>query len=401
MFALMTRFLPGRSKVTPRPSPGYMMIENEADLRRFAEQLEKESAIAVDMEADSMYHFRERVCLIQIATPRFNAVVDPLKIPDMSCLAPLFADPGIQKIFHGADYDIRSLYRDFRIVVTNLFDTQIAARFLGYKETGLEAVLSHQFEVALDKRYQKKDWSQRPLPLEMLEYASRDTIYLLPLAKLFQKELKKKRRLEWVMEECEELSKVRSPLSDETPLFLRFKGAGRFRPRGLAILEAILHLRQNVAQQKDRPPFKVINNDSIIKIVENRPVSLQELRDLHVLSEKQMGMFGREIVASVQEALERPRQDLPTYPRTKSPITSPRVPERIQALKDWRDQEARRLDIDPALVCNKSLMTNIARENPSSPAALDRVEELRVWQRKTFGDAILSVLHEIRAARSR
>ncbi len=121
------------------------IIATPAELEKAAGQFERETAVAVDLEADSMYHFKERVCLVQIATKKLSVMVDPLMIEDLSPLKPLFSNSGIRKVFHGADYDIRSLYRDFNISINNLFDTELASRFLGLKESGLQAVLKNVF----------------------------------------------------------------------------------------------------------------------------------------------------------------------------------------------------------------------------------------------------------------
>jgi len=156
---------------------GYSIIDSVGRLARLVGKLEKETTIGVDLEADSMYHFQEKVCLIQMATDSINVVIDPLVIKDLSALKPIFKRRDIQKIFHGADYDVRSLYRDFEIDINNLFDTELACRFLGVPETGLEAVLKNKFAITLDKKYQRKDWSRRPLPREMVDYAAEDARY--------------------------------------------------------------------------------------------------------------------------------------------------------------------------------------------------------------------------------
>ena len=183
-----------------------------------------------------MYHFREKVCLIQIATRHTSAVIDPLQINNLSVLKPVFKRTDILKVFHGADYDIRSLYRDFKISINNLFDTELACRFLGLKETGLEAVLKKRYNVRLNKKYQRKDWSKRPLPQEMIAYAAQDVRYLIPLAKSLQQELKNKRRLLWVEEECRHLSRVRPANNNTAPLFVGFKGAGKLGPRRISFI---------------------------------------------------------------------------------------------------------------------------------------------------------------------
>lgn len=376
-------------------SAGPDMIETPPAVARFARILRRKRVVAVDLEADSMYHFQERVCLIQVATRQESAILDPLAVPDLSELAPIFANPRIEKVFHGADYDVRSLHRDFGIVIHNLFDTQIAARFLGFTETGLEAVLRREFGVSMDKKYQKKDWSQRPLPPEMLAYAAEDTTYLIPLARRLQKRLLRRGRLEWVREECELLSQVRAA-EDDGPLFLRFKGAGKLPPRDLAVLEGVLQFRRTMAKRKDRPPFKVFGNNAVKRIVETRPATPEAVEKSGAFSRKQLHMYARPMAKIVADALEIHDSQLPSYPRRSAPPLSPRVPQRVKALKAWRDERCAGLDMDPALVLNKSQMTAISARNPENLEELAEVEELRKWQQAEFGPDILAVLERLR-----
>jgi len=370
----------------------YQMIDTAAGLEKAAGTLEKEKVIAVDLEADSMYHFKEKVCLIQLATKKISVVVDPLKIDDLSPLSPLFSNPDIQKIFHGADYDVRSLYRDFKIKINNLFDTELACRFLGIKETGLKAVLKAFFEITIDKKYQKKDWSKRPLPKEMVEYASKDVIYLLPLAKILIDKLEEIDRRSWVLEECHHLSKVRSILSDEEPLFLKFKGAGRLKSRGLAVLEALLQYRKTVAEKKDRPLFKIIGNDSILKIATARPATLRRLKGLNALSGRQIYMYGNDLIQVVAGALKITENELPVYPRKTVSSIPPVVFERIKVLKSWRDSKAVALNMDSGMVCNNALITAIALKNPEDKKSMGTIKEMKKWQKTAFGREIITVL---------
>lgn len=373
---------------------GYRIIDTEAALASFAERLTRVERIAVDLEADSMYHFREKVCLVQMGTESEKVVIDPLKVPDLSALRPVFADPGVQKVLHGADYDIRSLHRDFCIEVEHLFDTQIACRFLGRSETGLEPVLNHFFGVALDKRFQKKDWSKRPLPPEMIDYAAMDVTHLIPLAEQLEKDLRERGRLKWVWEECRLLKAVRYPDHDGEPLFLRFKGAGRLRPRSLAIVEGLLRHRMTEAERKDRPPFKIFSNTAILEIAKSRPLSIKRLSMLGVLSEKQIRMYGEALIHVVRQGLDIPEADLPVYPRKRAPAVSPKVPERVRRLRLWRDEQAECLSLDPAIVLNKSLISAIAARNPKAEAELAEVEDIRRWQVEAFGEAIIGVLEQ-------
>ncbi len=368
------------------------IIDKAIDLEKMVRSVEKEKAVAVDLEADSMYHYQEKVCLIQIATEKISAVIDPLAIKDLSPLKPFFSNPDIQKIFHGADYDVRSFYRDFKIRINNLFDTELASRFLGIKETGLQAVLKTFFNVNVDKKYQKKDWSKRPLPREMMAYASKDVMYLLPLARMLIDKLKKIDRMTWVLEECEDLSKVRPVLSNEAPLFMKFKGAGRLKSRSLAVLEALLQFRKRIAEKKDRPFFKIIGNESMMKIVTARPVTLRRLENTKALSNRQISMYGSDLTKVVAKTLKISESELPVFPSQKPPVLPNGVPAKIKTLKSWRASKASALGIDPGMLCNNALITAIAVKTPGDVKSLETVKEMKRWQKQAFGAEIIRVL---------
>ena len=374
----------------------YQIIDTMAGLKTIAKTLEKEETIAIDLEADSMYHFKEKVCLIQVATEKRNIIIDPIRLKDLSPLKPLFFSPDIRKIFHGADYDVRSLYRDFNINITHLFDTEVACRFLGLRETGLETVLNKYFNIHLNKKYQKKDWSKRPLPQEMINYAIRDVICLIPLAKILIHELEKMGRLSWVIEECELLSNVRPVTPDDGPLFLKFRGAGRLKSRSLAVLEALLRFRKNIARKKDRPFFRIIGNEALMKIAIEKPMTLRRLKGSKVLSAKQINMWGNDIIDIIGHALNLPENKLPVYPRKTAPVVPAYITHRAKALKKWRDKKAEDIDIDPGLLCNKALINTIATKNPTYKKGLAKIQEMKQWQINELGKDIVTVLRHVK-----
>jgi ribonuclease D len=372
-----------------------LMIDSISELEKFASRLNRQKIIGVDLEADSMYHFKEKVCMIQIATQHTTAVIDPLPIKNLSVLKPVFRRADIQKIFHGADYDVRSLYRDFSISVNNLFDTELACRFLGYSESGLEAVLKKRFKVRLNKKYQRKDWSKRPLPEAMIAYAAEDVKYLLPLAISLQKQLKHKGRLSWVEEECTYLSRVRAANADSGPLFPGFKGAGKLGPRGLAVLEELLRLRKKYARQQDRPLFRIIGNKAILALAEMRPQSLKRLQKIEVLGTKQIDRYGKEVIAAINKAMQIPVKDLPKYPRKTAPHVPAIVAKRVKQLRAWRDDLAKQLQIDPAIICTKALISAIAVQRPLTAGSLLKMKELKNWQATEFGSDIIEILKTV------
>jgi len=367
-------------------------INSESGLNDLIEDFRKETLLAFDLEADSMFHFKEKVCLIQAASVSSNYIIDPLSIPDLSPLAQILSDPGITKIFHGADYDVRSLYRDYQIAMHNLFDTELASRFLGNAETGLNTVLQNRFGIKLEKKYQKKDWSQRPLPEPMIAYAAKDVQYLIPLYDIQKKELTKKGRLDWVEEECRDLTLVRSGPVNERPLFLKIKGSGRLERRSLAVLEALLEFRLKLAEAKDRPLFKVIGNATLTKIATTIPETMAQLIRTHSLSPKQINMYGNPILRQIKSALAIPEKDLPRYPRQHSRRISNDASDRFKVLKLWREQKALHLEMDPGVLINNTALKTIAESNPQNPENLDSIPVLKNWQKKELGDSIIVTL---------
>jgi ribonuclease D len=275
-------------------------------------------------------------------------------------------------------------------------DTELASRFLGYSETGLEAVLKNKFDVALDKKFQRKDWSRRPLPQEMISYAAKDARYLLPLAQILTSELEELGRLRWVQEECEYLSNVRPNANNTDPLYLHFKGAGKLNPRSLAVLETLLQYRRRIAIKKDRPLFRIFASRSLFELADKKPPNLKQLEKTRALSTKQISMYGTDVIAAIQEAMQIEEENLPLYPRKKSPRVPLVVAGRVKALRNWRDGQVERLALDPALICTKALMNIIAQQKPQKVSDLSAINEMKNWQKKEFGQDIVQVMRNVR-----
>jgi len=386
--------LTGPEIIRPHMPETIHFIDTEPEMAAAARRLEIHPILAVDLEADSMFHFNERICLLQIASPADLYVIDPLPIPNMEDLAPVMASQAIRKVFHGADYDVRCLIRDYNINIRNLFDTEIASRFLGYPETGLNAVIKRHFNMELEKKFQKKDWSQRPLPQEMIAYAANDVRYLLDLHDILERELAEKGRLDWVLEECELLSAVRPDPPNDNPLFTRCKGAGRLDPRSLGVLEALLEMRREKARQKDRPPFKIIGHTALLTLAQKRPETMKKLQALNLLSHKQINMHGRDILEALQIGANLPADQLPSYPKTRRPRQSAETVKKIRQLKRWRDNEAKRLAIDPGVFFSNTQIATIVEAGPDSIEALSAVNGLKKWQISNYGTKLLELLQQ-------
>lgn len=367
------------------------IITTAARLAEVADILSQQTEIAVDMEMDSLHHYREKVCLVQISTRQHSWLIDPLALTSLAPLAAPLANPDIVVVMHGSDYDIRSLHRDFGIEVANLFDTMIAARFLRIAEFGLAALLRARFGIELDKKYQKADWSKRPLSREMCAYAAADTSDLLPLYDQFRVELEHKGRLEWLEEEGRLVCQARVTEKDG-PLFLYCKGANKLRGHTLAILEELLQMRDRQSELLDRPPFKVLSADTLIEVAENRPRSLHDLSLVKGMTPGQLQRHGDGILSAVERGIATPENRVPCFPRSGKKEVLERVKERLKNLKLWREKCCLELGLDPGVLAPNWLLETVADTQSASMEELDAIPGMREWQKRLFGEELARIL---------
>src|SRR5678816_1044328 len=206
-------------------SQALLYIDTQQEADDFLTDIADVREIAVDTEGASFHRFIDRIYLLQITTRERSAIIDPLPIGMPKALGDILQDSDVEVVFHDADYDLRLLHQDYGWHVNHIFDTRIAAQLLGIKAFGLAALLEQFFEVKLDKKHQRADWSLRPLPQGMLDYAAQDTRYLLDLRDELKSRLEKLGRLEWAKEEFERLEGTKWDPEDDALNFMRIKGA--------------------------------------------------------------------------------------------------------------------------------------------------------------------------------
>ena len=373
------------------PTLRYTVIEDNHQLAQLCAELVSETALALDLEADSMHHYREKVCLLQLSNRRENWLIDPLQVTDLTPLGGLLARQELLTVLHGGDYDIRSLHRDFGIVVNRMFDTMVAAQFTGATEFGLAALLREHFSIELDKRFQKADWSKRPLTPEMANYAAHDTAHLLELADRLEERLEQLGRRAWVAEECALLVGNRVTEKGNGPLFLNCKGAGKLRPRNLAVLEALLQFRDQQARETDRPAFKVIPVDALLKIAEDLPAAVRDMNGIAGLTARLLGRYGEQLLAAVQEGLAVTEADLPRFPRGRGE-PNPGIKARIARLKQWREGVSSRMELASGLLAPNWLLERIAELQPVTLEQLQATPGIRRWQVGLWGAEMVETL---------
>jgi ribonuclease D len=336
--------------------------------------------LCLDTEADSMHHYPEKVCLIQLAVGGSSYLIDPLGAIDLSPLAPVLEDVGRSKILHGSDYDLRVLHRDFGLRICGLFDTMIAARLLGEPALGLSALLEKHLDVKLDKRYQRADWSRRPLPEAMMRYAALDTHYLETLAGKLRRDLRRAGREEWAGEEFRRLEQVRWSDAPDGEAFRRVKGSGGLNRRGLAVLRELFTLRDAEARRRDRPPFKILHNEVLIRLASERPTDEEQLAAMRGMPAAwRRGEKARRLVAAVGRALELPEGQLPDKQVRRRPARDRHHEARLKKLCSERDAVARRLGIDPATLASRAVLERMVTRLEKSENPLS-IPELRRWQ---------------------
>ena len=372
-----------------------LLIDDQRDWQRIAAELALEPTLALDTESNSLHSYRERVCLIQIATAGDIFLLDPLAGNDLSALGSLLANPSITKVFHGSDYDVRCLHRDYGFTVSSLFDTERAARFLGSSKTNLSSLLESFLGVGIPKSraLQTSDWARRPLSPLALEYAANDVRYLPELASGLQRHLVKARRLDWVMEECRRMEQVRhAPADPPEAAMLRIKGSSQLGPRGLAVLKELFFFREEEARRMNCPPFRVLTNEALLILADSPGTDLHKVRGLTSGIARQAGDRMRE---AIQRGMCGPGVSRP--PQPKNNPWEPEAQARLQLLKRWRSRRAASLGLEPALVWPAASLERLAlRWNGSTAESPDgRAPEVRNWQRREFSQELRKALVQV------
>lgn len=373
--------------MTPSLPPPVWVAEPDA-LVHLAPSLAHHARLAVDTESNSLHAYREQVCLIQFSTPQTDYLIDPLALHDLSPIAPLFSDPGIEKVFHAVEYDQICLKRDFGITFVHIFDTMQAARILGYKQVGLDSMLAEKLGITLNKHYQKADWAERPLSPEMLNYARLDTHHLLDLRDSLQAELQQRGRWELAIEEFARLAIGNGSTKADLPAWQRVKGTQNLSARQLAILQELCTWRCAQAETMGRPVFKVMDDKRLVSIVLAAPKTESDLEALN-LTARQIYVFGSDIL----QAVGRGRK-APPLRRPRSGHPDPLILNRLNVLSGWRKSVAQKIGVESDVVLPKPWMHAIAEQNPGTIDELSALMPQSPWRLENFGAEILKVLHD-------
>ncbi|HVG93185.1 MAG TPA: HRDC domain-containing protein [Planctomycetota bacterium] len=385
--------------MTTQADDAPLLVETQGDLARLAERLAREPRVALDTEADSLHAFRERVCVVQVSVPGLDAIVDPLKVPDLSPLREVVARPDVEIVFHGGDYDITVLSRDHGFSFGRVFDTMIAATLLGVEKVGLQALVEAEWGVLLSKKFQTSDWKRRPFSPAQVEYLRSDTRYLLELRERLTARLAAADLEEEAAIEFRRLATRRgAPHGDDPEAWRRVRGADRLDARGRAVFARAFAWRDEVAARHDVPRFRVVTNDALVALATNPPADLAALGKVPGTEGTVRAGDGEALLAALlagvddaargegPAALERPR--LTSEERSRRDAARGRE-ERLRA---WRTHEARRRQVPNVVVLPNPALLAFAEDPPLDVAAVAAHPDCGRKRAALYGTAILEAL---------
>lgn len=374
----------------------YTLVADQDAFEAVIDRAVASGDVALDTEAASFHRYHDRVYLVQLTAADQTWVIDPLPLSDLAPLGQLMGNEQVEKIFHDADYDLRLLHHQFGFTSRHHFDTRVAAQLLGEPGIGLGTLLEKYLGVKPDKRFQRADWSARPLTPPMLDYAAGDTMHLHKLRDILRTQLIEKGRLAWAEEEFllqEEGARWEPGEDDPRESFLRFKGARALDRRGLAVLRELFVWRETLASALDRATFRILGNEAILELATHPVTTREQLAKVKGVGRELLDRRGKELLDAITRGLAVPDDELPRFERgPRRPPPDPEFDARVERLKAKRNQIAERLGLQPGVLCPNATLEAIARATPQTVEEMRGLAGLREWQRKEFGAEFLQAM---------
>jgi ribonuclease D len=341
---------------------GARLVVADADLRRVVAAMEGVEAYAVDTEFHRERTYYPTVALVQVAWDGHCVLIDPLEV-DIAPLARVLDGPGLA-VMHAASQDLEVLQRACGTVPARLFDTQLAAGFLGFSTPSLSVLVERVVGVHLPKGNRLTDWLRRPLGDDQLAYAASDVLHLLELAGTLRAELEAVGRLPWAEEECEELRTRGWGPPDPEAAWLRLKESRSLRGQSRGVAQAVAAWRERRAAEVDQPPRFVLPDLAVVGIASNPPGDAEQLRRVRGLDDRHArGSTGRELLAAIEAGralapgmLRRPRRD--EVERELRPA--------VALVSAWLGQLSRELRIDASLLATRADLSAFLAGDPAS-----------------------------------
>ena len=373
---------------TSLPESDWQWLKSKEDLNQLLAQAQKIPVLALDLEADSMYRYHTRICLIQISSPEQNWICDPFDfefIPELTqildqCLL----------LMHGSDYDLRLMKSFWNYTPKNIWDSHMAGRFIGLTQLGLGALVQEYCQISLDKKFQKADWTKRPISPEMLDYAAHDTQFLFTIYDKMTLKLQELERFDWCNQSTKHFLETNSISFDgNNDDSWRIKNSSKLPRKGLAYLKILWKWRENLALEFDAPPFKIVANEQLL----SASFQLSTGKSLLAAFDRLPRRITLDTFAPYLEEIKNVEfmneKEYPIKPHDRGIILKGPATTRFEHIKEYRDRISLSLNLDPALLISKNQMVYLS-EKPHSYA-----EQLLPWQSELLKNEINPIFWDI------
>jgi ribonuclease D len=335
-------------------------VDNSTALAACIAEIRDEPRYALDTEFHGERSYWPRLALIQLAWPRGVALIDPLAV-DPAPLSEILSGPGCM-VAHAADQDLAILERACDRVPSALFDTQVAAGFVGLGSASLAAAVERLLGTKLAKGDRLTDWTRRPLRTEQRAYAAADVEHLLALHDALVERLKAAGRLQWALDECEERRRrVRTRPEPETAWW-RIKGSRQLRGNARGIAQAVAAWRERTAESLDVPPRYILSDLALAGVVNRPPRDREELAGIRGIDGRLRDSQASELLDAIKAGADMGTSDL-QLPDTGRVDRS--LAPAVTVLGAWLAQRASELDLDPALLGTRAELTQLLQGQPS------------------------------------
>ena len=358
-------------------------IDNADALAVFCSTLRDAPWLALDTEFIREKTYYPKLCLIQIAVPGHIAVIDPLRIDDLTPVLDLLYNPAVVKVLHACSQDLEIFFHMKGEVPRPVFDTQLAAPLLGLPEQmGYGNFVAEILDLTLDKAQARTDWSHRPLANTQLSYAADDVRYLAQIYPEIRQRLSDQGRLQWLNSEFAEYERAERYQNDPADAWKRLRGLDKLRSRALAIVQVLAEWREQTAQQKDLPRNWVLRDDVLFDIARLAPDKPAKLGRIRSLQAKTLERYGARLIELVREASQREPQPLPGWKKRSKPTAQE------EALADILHAQLRLLAdshrINSSVLASRKDLLALARGDAD-------VAVLHGWRREMVGAELLAI----------
>ncbi len=361
------------------PAP-YTFIDGTAALAAYVTRLTTAEPVALDTEFLRERTYYPKLCLLQLATASGITLVDTLALEDIGALLDvLYADHRV-KVLHSGSQDLELFVQMRGTTPPALFDTQIAAAYLGYPDQmGYAGLVEKVLGVTLDKSHTRSDWSRRPLSAAQLGYAVDDVRYLLEMYPLLYRELKDAGRLAWALEDIARLEDPDRYRVSPALAWMKIKGSRRLSGRALAVLRRLAAWREEEAQRRDLPRGWVVSNDALLTLAEQRPASLGALAGLGEGGTAVPQTFASPVLEAIAAAEREP-----VGPQSEDGRLSDIQKALVNRFNERVSRKSRELGLSSALIATRAELEAIARGN-------DDARVLTGWRREAIGHELLEL----------